>query len=115
MAHTEWVLAALEDLPLSATERLHVALTLIGYVQGTALKLVSEVDAQHESGLSSDEWMQASHGALERALASGAFPALSRLLVQGEIELDLDSLFDFGLRRLLDGFAVLFERRARRG
>jgi AcrR family transcriptional regulator len=113
MAHTEWVLAAIEDQPLSPTERLHVAVSLFGYVQGTALKLVSEVEAQTESGLTSDEWLQATQPTMEQVLASGRFPAMARLLTHPDLDLDLESLFDFGLRRLLDGYAALFERRSR--
>lgn len=39
-------------------------------------------------------------------LATGRFPALSRLATAGY---DLDTLFEFGLQRLLDGLTSLLD------
>ncbi|HEY2762864.1 MAG TPA: TetR/AcrR family transcriptional regulator C-terminal domain-containing protein [Pseudonocardiaceae bacterium] len=41
-------------------------------------------------------------------MATGRFPALERLVGAG-YDFDLDALFEFGLQRLLDGFAVVVE------
>ncbi|APR80450.1 Transcriptional regulator, GntR family / Transcriptional regulator, TetR family protein [Minicystis rosea] len=111
MAHTEWMLAAIGGFRLGGTERLHLATTLTGYVQGTALKLVSEVDAQSETGVSREEWLRAASAAVDAYIQSGKCPELGRALAEGA-DLDLDSLFDFGLCRLLDGFADFIERRS---
>ena len=42
-------------------------------------------------------------------LRTGDLPVLSRVTEQ-EYDFDLDTLFEFGLQRVLDGYAVLIER-----
>jgi len=102
--------SAVAAFPLDGTERLHLATPLSGYVQGSALKLVSEIDAQTDTGVSREEWLQSATAALEAELRSGRFPELARTVAEGDPRLDLDSLFDFGLRGLLDGFAVFVRK-----
>jgi AcrR family transcriptional regulator len=117
MAHTEWTMRALDGTALDLTTMLFVAITLAGYVQGTALKLVSELEAQEDTGLTSDEWMEAQRAQADAAFASGAFPFLARLSAGGEVDVNLDSLLEFGLERMLDGVAALIDapkKRARR-
>ena len=41
------------------------------------------------------------------AIDSGVFPAFSRV-VGTPFDFDLDEVFEFGLQRLLDGYAALF-------
>jgi AcrR family transcriptional regulator len=107
MAHTEGVLAALEDVGLDARTRLHAATCLAAYVRGLGVDLEPEAQAEQETGVTADEWMQSQDATLKVILESVAFPAFSRLFAQPDIELDLDSMFEFGLTRLLDGFETL--------
>lgn len=50
MRHTEWVLRAIDGFGLDENTMLLAAVTLAGYVQGTALKLTSEIDASAPPG-----------------------------------------------------------------
>jgi DNA-binding transcriptional regulator YhcF (GntR family) len=106
MAHTEWTLRALGDLGLPPNERMHAGLTLIGYVRGMAMSLESEARARQDTGLTDQEWMGTQDAAFAAVFAAGSYPVLVGLTAAGDVDLDLDSLFEFGLRTLLDGFAV---------
>jgi hypothetical protein len=55
--------------------------------------------------MSGEEWMDSQEPALQAILAGGRFPVFERP-ASGGYDLDLDSLFEFGLQRLLDGIAV---------
>ncbi|HEY7174209.1 MAG TPA: GntR family transcriptional regulator, partial [Micromonosporaceae bacterium] len=57
MLHTEWMMRALITAGLSRAQSLRVALTLVGFVIGTALALDSERQALRDTGITSDEWM----------------------------------------------------------
>jgi len=106
--HTEWSLRAVDGLGLDANTRLHVALTLFSFVRGTAVNLEPEAEAALDTGLDNEQWMESQEAAMAELLKSGSFPHLA--LVTGEsIELDLDTLFEFGLRRLLDGLDELVQ------
>ena len=102
MKHTEWALRALDGLGLTIQEMMHVHLTLFSHVRGLALNLEAEAQAEKDSGLTSDEWMQTQEHGFRVIAGTGDFPLLSRL-VNSEMELHLDQLFEFGLGRLLDG------------
>lgn len=103
MAHTEWAMAALHDAGLDVHSRLHVAVTLANYVRGLAVNLEPEAQAQQDSGLTSEEWMDAQASEMTAILASGTFPMFTEIVTAQGVELSLDSLFEFGLARLLDG------------
>jgi hypothetical protein len=53
--------------------------------------------------------MESQDATLKVILESGAFPAFSRLFAQPDLDLDLDldSMFELGLARLLDGLEEL--------
>jgi DNA-binding transcriptional regulator YhcF (GntR family) len=104
MMHTEWSLRALAGL--DPKTMLYAYLTLLGFVRGAAVSLEGEVDAEQDTGMTPDEWMDSQESALRPALATADFPALSEL-AEHDISFDLDDLFEFGLQRLLDGLAKL--------
>lgn len=108
MAHTEWTLQAIDGLGLSPEMSLVVAVTVIGYVRGVAVSLEMETQAEQDTGLSNDAYMAAQEAQFRAVSAGGAFPTLARMSVQPEIDLRLDTLFEFGLARLLDGLATFF-------
>ena len=105
LAHTEWVMRALDDLGLDPVTSVHVHATVAAHVRGLAVNLEPEAEAAAHSGISGREWMD---GPGARALASDtvgqAFPHLARVPANS---LDLDTLFEFGLQRILDGIAML--------
>ncbi|MFI0979785.1 TetR/AcrR family transcriptional regulator C-terminal domain-containing protein [Streptomyces sp. NPDC021093] len=110
MRYTEWVLRALDGQGLGAYDMLHVHLTLFGHVQGLATTLERENRARQDTGMTPEEWMASNEPRAEAVQASGDYPILGALFRQDEFELDLESLFAFGVERLLDGVAVLISR-----
>jgi AcrR family transcriptional regulator len=109
LAYTEWVLTALDGHGLDAHAIFTTHLTLINYVRGTAVNLELEFEAEAVSGMDNEQWMDTQESALHAILDSGRFPMFERLVRDG-YDFDLDALFEFGLQRLLDGFAVLIDR-----
>ncbi|WP_246148376.1 TetR/AcrR family transcriptional regulator C-terminal domain-containing protein [Nonomuraea turkmeniaca] len=110
MAHTDRLLHAVDGLGLDANTMLHAAMSLINFIRGTAVSLEAEERARTETGITDDEWMRAREAELGEMFASGAYPTLAKVVSQPGLDVDLDSLFEFGLRRQLDGLAVLVAR-----
>ncbi|MFJ3790699.1 TetR/AcrR family transcriptional regulator C-terminal domain-containing protein [Kitasatospora sp. NPDC090091] len=114
MAHAEWALAALEGHGLDATTVLDTHVLLYSYIEGIAVNLEREAQAQATTGLTEQEWMDSRTPALGALIASGRFPAYTRLVAElpDGYDLDLDALFEFGLANLLDGLTARIERAA---
>ncbi|MCG6497442.1 TetR/AcrR family transcriptional regulator C-terminal domain-containing protein [Kitasatospora sp. A2-31] len=112
MAHAEWALAALEGHGLDATTVLDTHVLLYSYIEGIAVNLEREAQAQATTGLTEQEWMDSRTPALGALVASGRFPAYTRLMagLPDGYDLDLDALFEFGLANLLDGLTARIER-----
>jgi DNA-binding transcriptional regulator YhcF (GntR family) len=109
LAHSEQLLAALDGFGLDATERMDLEIVLYGHVQGVAMHLEREAQAAAASGLSEDGWMRVHGPALGAIAATGRYPGFSALMSAfgGDgYDLDLDKIFELGLRALLDGFAL---------
>jgi len=109
LAYIEWVLAALEEFPLDPTTLLHIHVTLFSYVRGLATALEPEAEAERDTGMTNDEWMDGQEAAVRAFAGSGRFANFLRGAMASEIDLDLDSLFEFGLARLLDGLTVFLD------
>jgi len=109
LAYIEWVLAALEEFHLDPTALLHIHVTLFNYVRGLATALEPEAEAERDTGMTNDEWMDVQEAAMRAFAGTGRFANFLRGAIASEIDLDLDSLFEFGLVRLLDGLAVFLE------
>jgi DNA-binding transcriptional regulator YhcF (GntR family) len=97
----EWVLETLAPTRLDHRQRLYVHVLLFSFVRGVATALEPEAEAVRETGLSSDQWMEALTP--PAALRSGAVPHFAEAVAHADFDLDLDVLFRFGLTRLLDG------------
>jgi DNA-binding transcriptional regulator YhcF (GntR family) len=112
IAYAEWILRALGGLRLNAEGRMRRHIVLHAFVQGMAVNLETEADAASETGMSDDDWMDTQLGAFTALAASGRFPAFAAVLqeLDAGFDLDLDGLFELGLRSLLDGFARDFAR-----
>ncbi|MEU7585824.1 TetR/AcrR family transcriptional regulator C-terminal domain-containing protein [Micromonospora sp. NPDC049230] len=108
VAHTEWALRALAGHGLDHHTQLHLVATLANHVRGTAVNLQQGAEAEQDTGLTDDEWMVTQAEVLAGLFTAGEFPHLARLS-RTEIDLNVDSLFEFGLRRLLAGVAELLE------
>ena len=106
LAYGLWTLRALDGLDLDPTTRLHVYASMVNYVRGTAVNIESESRAELDTGMTSAQWNMA------RLAVDG--PLIAQVTEPGT-ELDLESLFTFGLERLLDGLTTaVTPRRARR-
>ncbi|WP_239487783.1 TetR/AcrR family transcriptional regulator [Streptomyces durocortorensis] len=110
MRYTERVLSALRGLGLTPNQIIHVHLALLGYAQGVAAAVELEVQARQDTGMTPEEWMASDELRLEQIQTAGSYPTLSTLFGEEEFDLELDTLFEFGLARLLDGVASLIDR-----
>ncbi len=102
LAYTEWALAALDGRGLDPAGAFNVHIMLFSYVRGMAINLESEAQAEAESGVTAEEWMAAHADTLTTLAAGGSYPHFERVAAL-DFDLDLDALFELGLRCLLDG------------
>jgi len=114
MRHAEIVLRVLSDHQLDPSTTMHLHVLLYNYVHGIAIHLERKAHAEALTGLSDDAWMETQGAALFSLVASGRYPAFTRLVESFEqgYDLQLSELFEFGLRTLLDGFTVIIERQS---
>ena len=108
LALADEVLHAFEGTGLGLEGRLYAHVTLFSFVRGVATAFEPEAEAERETGLTSDEWMETQEAPLQDLIPSGSLVARMALL---DFDFDLEKLFAFGLARLLDGLAVHLERR----
>jgi AcrR family transcriptional regulator len=102
MRLSEWVLTALDGTRLDLSERMYVQILLFTFVRGVASALEPEAEAIRETGMTNDQWMEA------QALAFGSVVTTTPMthfqeLAATDFDFSLDTLFEFGLSRLLDG------------
>ena len=108
MAHSEWMMRALDGLGLDPATGLHIHACVAAYVRGLAMNLESEAEAAAHSGITDEQWMDTrGTPALKGPSSNPAFPHLALIPPHS---LDLDTLFEFGLHRLLDGIATLIRQ-----
>ncbi|MGY1671985.1 TetR/AcrR family transcriptional regulator [Geodermatophilus sp. SYSU D00710] len=114
MRKYEAELAAVDGLGLSEVE-MELVLTLVGgFVRGTVGGLHHKAAAEQESGLTEDEWWAATEPYVEQVFDPERYPTAARVGPVAGAELGgyaPERSFEFGLARLLDGIAVLVERR----
>ncbi len=104
MAHTEALMGALRRLGLDPASALQGAVTIFAYARGLALSLPAQAQDVQDTGVTDEQWMAANDARL-RAVARRRFPNLAA--VMGEpVDMDLGTLFEVGLARLLDGYEV---------
>ncbi|MGW4404734.1 TetR/AcrR family transcriptional regulator C-terminal domain-containing protein [Nonomuraea sp. NPDC004702] len=105
MVHSKWMMRALDGLGLDPATSLHIHVCVAAYVRGVAANLESEAAAVAHSGITDEQWMDTrSTPALMGPSGETAFPNLALVPFRS---LDLDTLFEFGLHRLLEGIATL--------
>jgi DNA-binding transcriptional regulator YhcF (GntR family) len=107
LAYTEHVLATLLDRGLRPASAFSMNLILFNFVRGFATSLEMEATAEADTGVTADEWMDVQKPALEALLADRDVPAFRTVLDSFEpdgYDMDLNELFETGLRYLLDGF-----------
>jgi DNA-binding transcriptional regulator YhcF (GntR family) len=105
ISFADWVFRALEETRLSAGEKMRMHVLLHSYVQGLAVNVEAEANAAGETGMSNEEWMHQRGEAFSRMAASGKYPAFARVVGElGDFEIEFESLFEHGLKTMLDGF-----------
>jgi DNA-binding transcriptional regulator YhcF (GntR family) len=109
LAVADRVLTALEGAGLSMEDRLYIHVTVFSFIRGVATALEPEAEAQRDTGMTNDEWMQSQEATL-RELASSGSPLLG-LALRNDFDFDLEKLFVFGLTRLLDGLETFLRGR----
>jgi Transcriptional regulators len=115
IVHTEWLLRSMDGFGLSDEQLLHIAVTIANYVRGTAVNFALEAEARRDTGITYEEWMEEQDPVIEQVfIGDGRYPVMARIALQPDVDLSIDSLFEFGLTRLLDGIEVLVAGKARR-
>jgi AcrR family transcriptional regulator len=103
-------LAAMDETALTEDERTEVLLLINGYVYWEA-RLSADLERAHEGGVP----IEGFEALLSAVTDSDRFPAVRRALDAGifndDAGDDRDGDFTFGLARVLDGVALLIERR----
>ncbi|NYI05461.1 TetR/AcrR family transcriptional regulator C-terminal domain-containing protein [Allostreptomyces psammosilenae] len=108
MTLIEWGMASFP--PVDPRTVMHVSVTTVSYVRGVAVGLETEAEAQRATGITGQEWMRDMDPVFTEVVSSGAYPMYASFIDLPDDALDLDSLFEFGLERLLDGIEVLLSR-----
>lgn len=98
IAYGLWTLRAFDGLDLDSSTRLHAYVTLVNYVRGTAMNIESEARAELDTGMTIKQW-GAARLAVDRPLITQ--------ITEPNAEVNLESLFEFGLERLLDGLTMV--------
>ncbi|WP_433262826.1 TetR/AcrR family transcriptional regulator C-terminal domain-containing protein [Actinosynnema sp. CS-041913] len=111
VAHTEWTLQSLDGHGLTLEERLHASVTLFGFVRGIAVNLELEAEDRQRTGITDDEWLERQADVVVGIAATGRFPLFARM-VQTELDMELGTLFEFGLARMLDGIGEWISARS---
>lgn len=108
LEHTEALLAAFGDLPgrpLDVETRMHLTVSVFQLVRGLGAGIESATLARKDDGLTDEQWMDRTLPDLQAVASPRRYPHIATA-TSTDIELTLDSLFEFGLARLLDGYAV---------
>ncbi|MFD4023203.1 TetR/AcrR family transcriptional regulator [Streptomyces sp. NPDC058576] len=105
-------LGALDGHGLDPTTLFDIHVLLYSPVQGLAVHLEMEADAEASTGQSEDQWMDSRAPALQELVESGRFSTFTKVVAAFEdgYDLRLDALFEFGLKAILDGPTSIVER-----
>ncbi len=111
LVHGEWMLAALDGHGLDPHTLFDIHVLLYSHVQGMAVHLEMEADAEAATGQSEDQWMDSRAPVLAELVDSGRFSTFAKVVGSFEdgYDLRLDALFELGLRALLDGLTPVVE------
>ena len=77
-------------------------INLFAHVRGMALARLEEAQAEKDTGMSADDWMRHHDRGLRQWQDSAGHPGLG-YAIREPFDFDLDTVFEYGLQRLLDG------------
>ena len=109
LQHTEWILGAFDDEDLDLPTRMLIHLLMFSFVRGIATAFEPEEEAQRETGLTDDEWMQTQEQSFHDFVSAGHLKRFLEFTKNVDFDFDLDKLFEFGLGRMLDGLATFLQ------
>jgi DNA-binding transcriptional regulator YhcF (GntR family) len=98
----EWSLSTLRAMGFGTHDMLCAHINLFAHVRGMALARLAEAQAEKDTGMSADEWMRHHDRSLRQQADSASHPGLGRV-IREPFDFDLDTVFEYGLQRLLDG------------
>ena len=98
----EWSLSTLRAMGFGAHDMLCAHINLFAHVRGMALARLTEAQAEKDTGMSADDWMRHHDRSLRQQVGSAGHPALGHV-IREPFDFDLDTVFEYGLQRLLDG------------
>ena len=105
MRLVERSLAVLAELNLDSAVMVQMVGMLYAYVGGVVSAELAAVETARQTGLSVDDQLVQATPYIEQLIATGEYPQFARIFRAG-IRLDAEHSFDFGVQRLLDGFAA---------
>jgi AcrR family transcriptional regulator len=98
----EWSLSTLRAMGFATHDTLCAHINLFAHVRGMALARLTEAQAEKDTGMPADEWMRRHDHDLREQAESAGHPGLARVIAE-PFDFDLDTVFEYGLQRLLDG------------
>ncbi|TDC10112.1 GntR family transcriptional regulator [Nonomuraea longispora] len=101
MPLAEWSFSTLRAMGFDTHDMLCAHINLFGHVRSMALVRLAEAQAEEDTGMSADDWMHLQDG-LQRWASSAGNPGFG-YVVRERFDFDLDTVFEYGLQRLLDG------------
>ena len=107
-------LAAMEEAPLNAEERLAAALAVTGHARWCGIVQAGYTEQARGTGLSAGEISEREAALYGRVIEADEFPALRRAIDEGVFASEADP-FRFGVERLLDGVASYIDGLERGG
>ncbi|WP_033293096.1 TetR/AcrR family transcriptional regulator C-terminal domain-containing protein [Amycolatopsis jejuensis] len=110
MRYSEWVLTTLRRLGLGMDDMMYLHLNLFSHLRGLALSLQSETRERQDTGMTNNEWMDTQVAEFREVVATGQYPTMEYVVTQ-DFEQDLDVMFEYGLRLILDGLDRQLARR----
>ncbi|MFF9349298.1 TetR/AcrR family transcriptional regulator C-terminal domain-containing protein [Streptomyces sp. NPDC014734] len=110
-ADSESAFSSFDGLDLEPADAFRYMFMFASYVQGVALILVSDAEAERQSKIAAKHGEKASEYAQDPLYEPGAYPRLARAMRAGADPWDLDALFASGLAGVLDGIAADLTRR----
>jgi len=105
LLYADRTLAVLRPLTGDVDAAMNAHLTLFAYIRSAASGLEAEAAAFRDTGMTNEEWLNSRDRAVNAVVATGRYPAFAWVVREG-YDYDTAALFTFGLRSLLDGFAV---------
>ncbi|WP_188316766.1 TetR/AcrR family transcriptional regulator [Solihabitans fulvus] len=110
MAYTDWRMRAVDGYGLDFAAMVQIAIMISTYVQSAAMPLAREREAARATRRTRQQWVEARQEAIRRTLPAERLPMVSRFGGEAYEASQPESIFEFGLHRMLDGVAALLDK-----